>query len=302
LRAQLAPNCAPIDWFSNTLPCPAGDDALDRIAANGFNHIYVGRDSLGFLIGGSDVTAAQLEEARAKAAAKGVQLHATLIGVKRDPAGANRALDTAANLSSPDRGAEGYRRILDHCSALGIRWVLDFGPPTPEDRDAYISLMQTVAPHADSLNLGISMKPHGTCLSNADLLAVVQEVAHPAFAISLDPGNVLYYTKGAESTTESLEALAPHVSTVVMKDCALTNQDDVDEYGSAGVDVLIVPGTGVVPFPEVASILAASGFTGPLLLEKMPGKTLDAIDEGFGTARAFCDEVWANAAQAQSKL
>ena len=33
-----------------------------------------------------------------------------------------------------------------------------------------------------------------TCLSNADLLEVVKEVDQPGFGISLDPGNVVYYT------------------------------------------------------------------------------------------------------------
>ena len=61
-------------------------------------------------------------------------------GVKREPLGANRALDTDANLASADGGAEGYRRILEHCSALGMKWVLDFGPPTPQDHDAYVRL------------------------------------------------------------------------------------------------------------------------------------------------------------------
>ena len=109
------------------------------MAANGFSHVYVGRDSLnGFSIGDAGVSDAMLADARAAAEAKGLTLHATLIGVKREPLGANRALDTDANLASADGGAEGYRRILEHCSALGMKWVLDFGPPTPQDHDAYV--------------------------------------------------------------------------------------------------------------------------------------------------------------------
>ena len=281
----------------------AGNDALDRVKENGFSLVYVGRDSLGFSIGGADVTARQLGTARLTAEAKGLALYATLIGVKREPLGPNRALDTVANLSAADGGAAGYRRILDHCKALGMRWVLDFGPPTPDDHDAYVSLMRAVAPHAAALSLGISMKPHGTCLSNADLLGVVKEVDHPAFKISLDPGNVMYYTRGAESPTAGLDELAPFVSTVVMKDCALTGDSQLDEYGSEGVDVLIVPGTGLVPFAEVASILlAAGGFSGPLLLEKVPGTTLDEIDAGFRRGRDFCHTIWTTASGGESKL
>jgi sugar phosphate isomerase/epimerase len=161
----------------------SGDEALTRIAENGFEQVYVGRDSLGFRIGATDVTAAQLGEASADAERKGLGLHATLIG---------------GSLGDDDGGVADYHRILTHCEALGMRWVLDFGPPTPEDHKGYISLMKAVAPRAAELGLGISMKPHGTCLSNADLLQVVQEVQHPAFGIALDPGNVVYYTEGAE--------------------------------------------------------------------------------------------------------
>lgn len=59
-----------------------------------------------------------------------------------------------------------------------------------------------------------------------------------------DPGNVLYYTEGSEDPMAGLEALVPHVSTVVMKDCAVMTQAERflgkrDEYGTAGVDVLV---------------------------------------------------------------
>ena len=48
-----------------------------------------------------------------------------------------------------------------------------------------------LAPYAEAHGLGISMKPHGTCLTNSDLLAVHAAVGHPAFGICMDPGNIL---------------------------------------------------------------------------------------------------------------
>ena len=91
------------------------------------------------------------------------------------------------------------------------------------------------------------MKPHGTCLTNSDLLAVHAAVGHPAFGICMDPGNILCapplprfyslwrrlcppdfddcgcadYTKGEALPTDGLDSLAPCVSAVVMKDCVL---------------------------------------------------------------------------------
>ena len=163
----------------------------------------------------------------------------------------------------------------------------------------------------------------------------------PGFGISLDPGNVVYYTHrhvdgeepvrnhsllsaaevwsesacvqlrgcaqmGGEDPVDGLKELAPFVTTVVMKDCALTEAEAIDEYGaslmcahsrepglhnlsprglggvgSGGVDVLIVPGTGTVDFDTVMRRLYEGGFDGPLLLEKVPGKTLPEIDANF---------------------
>ena len=64
------------------------------------------------------------------------------------------------------------------------------------------------------------------------------------------------------------------------------------------MDVLIVPGTGVVDFRSVAAILSQGGFSGPLLLEKVPGVTLEEIDDGFTQGRAFCRAVWGGGADA----
>ena len=64
------------------------------------------------------------------------------------------------------------------------------------------------------------------------------------------------------------------------------------------MDVLIVPGTGGVDFRSVAAILSQGGFSGPLLLEKVPGVTLEEIDDGFTQGRAFCRAVWGGGADA----
>lgn len=47
------------------------------------------------------------------------------------------------------------------------------------------------------------------------------------------------------------------------------------------MDVLIVPGSGVVQFDAVMRLLYKENFDGPLLLEKVPGRTLEEIDSNF---------------------
>eukprot|EP01047_Picozoa_sp_COSAG01_P029501 COSAG01_NODE_2025_length_8604_cov_16.296296_13_plen_85_part_00 len=56
------------------------------------------------------------------------------------------------------------------------------------------------------------------------------------------------------------------------------------------VDVLVVPGTGVVRFEPLLAALAQVGFSGPLCIEKVPGRSLAAIDANFAKAKAFVEQ------------
>ena len=90
-----------------------------------------------------------------------------------------------------------------------------------------------------------------------------------------------------------------------MKDCVLNPDSPTDETYEvdAGrplpkVDVLVLPGTGSVDFATLFDVLLspAVGYTGPLLLEKVPGRTLATIDAHFARAKQFAEQVVAQAA------
>jgi sugar phosphate isomerase/epimerase len=213
---------------------PANDlpalEALQRIAASPahYNDVYLGGTEISQLIGAEfgseEVELRRVQAARRRIEAMGLRVRATLIGSKVEPLGA--AL------------AQGRRRV-EQAAALGLRIIIDFGPSgdgtEQEVLHKYIDYMKQLAPHAQSHGIGISMKPHGTLLTNAALIEVHKAVDHPGFGICMDPGNVLFYTKVRRSRAaqelddlqleaaelNDLQELAPRVTCVVMKDCAL---------------------------------------------------------------------------------
>lgn len=197
--------------------------ALERIAASsaGFANVYMGggeiADLIGAPFGSAEVDMARLADARRRAEAMGLRIQATLVGSRVEP--------------FAEAVAEGKRRI-EQAAALGLRIIVDFGPTGEGSEEdvlrKYVILMRQLAPHAESFGVGISMKPHGTLLTNKSLIEIHKAVGHPAFGICMDPGNILYYTKGKSLPTDGLEELAPCVSCVVMKDCVL-NPDSPQE-------------------------------------------------------------------------
>lgn len=163
-----------------------------------------------------------------------------------------------------------YKQLVDHAVALGAAWLLDLGTSQEAYLGRYVALMKQVAPYAAQAGIGISVKPHGGITRTSDdLIALCGEVNHPAFRVCYDPGNLIYYTQGAEQPTDHVSRVAPLVTTAIIKDCIVRN----------GVpDVMITPGEGWVDFYGVLSGLVKAGFRGPLYLETVGGETIEEID------------------------
>jgi sugar phosphate isomerase/epimerase len=134
-----------------------------------------------------------------------------------------------------------YKQLVDHAVTLGAAWLLDLGTSQEVYLGRYVALMKQVAPYAALAGIGISVKPHGGITRTSDdLITLCSQVNHPAFRVCYDPGNLIYYTQGA--------------------------------------DVMITPGEGWVDFYGVLSGLVGSGFRGPLYLETVGGETIDEIE------------------------
>ena len=202
-----------------------------------------------------------------------------------DDAGLNPSMLIAkADLEAGiDEAVRRYRRVIDHASSLGARWLLDMGTGVPEYYQPYYELMRRVAPYAESCGVGISLKPHGgLTLTAKDLMQAHREVGHPAFGISFDPGNIIYYTKGAERPETYVAEVAPVVTTAMIKDCIVRDGQP---------DVLITPGEGWVDFHAVISGLCRGGFAGPLYVECVGGTEVNQIVDNLRATRLFVADI-----------
>lgn len=169
-----------------------------------------------------------------------------------------------------DKAVDDYKRLIDNAAALGALWILELGTSRQKEYEDYPKLMRQTASHAEAAGVGISLKPHGgISLTATELLELHGEVDHPSFSISYDPGNIIYYTKGEVRPESEAEIVAPVVSTLIIKDCAL----DGDKP-----DVMVTPGDGLVDFPFVLGKLQAGGFVGPMYVECVGSSEPDGAD------------------------
>ena len=178
-----------------------------------------------------------------------------------------------------------YKRLVDHAVTLGAAWLLDLGTGQEAYLGRYVALMKQLAPYAALAGIGISVKPHGGITRTSDDLVVLcSEVNHPAFRVCYDPGNLIYYTQGAEQPTDHISRVAPLVTTAIIKDCLVRG----------GVpDVMITPGEGWVDFYGVLAGLVEAGYRGPLYLECVGGETIDEIDRNVQGTWHYIAEILA---------
>jgi sugar phosphate isomerase/epimerase len=185
----------------------------------------------------------------------------------------------------PEPAIAAYKQLVDHAATLGATWLLDTGTSQEAYLGRYVALMRQVAPYAALAGIRISVKPHGGITRTSDdLIALCGQVNHPAFRVCYDPGNLIYYTQGAEQPTDHVSRVAPLVTTAIIKDCIVRN----------GVpDLMITPGEGWVDFHGVLSGLVEAGFRGPLYLETVGGETIEEIDRNVQGSWHFVAEILA---------
>lgn len=172
-----------------------------------------------------------------------------------------------------------HRRLIDAAAALGASWLLNGGTENPGQYEAYQTIMRETAPYAAGKGITIVLKPHGGIgLTGRDLARVVESVGSPAFKICYDPGNIIYYTKGAVRPETDVLDVAEHVAVCIIKDCIVRDGQP---------DVWILPGEGWVDFPRVLGLLKGAGFAGPLYVECLGGSEWDDIN-----ARALRTRKW----------
>ncbi len=195
----------------------------------------------------------------------------------RDAGLALRMVPCSVPIDRGHDGAVNYVRVLArHAERLGVRVLLEMGSNHPEKYDAYFAVMRDAAPAAADHGVTIALKPHGGLSTTADdCLRAIERVDHPAYRLTYDPGNLLYYA--GESPVPALARLRPYVVAVCLK----------DETGGNGPDraVDLVPGDGDVDFPTIIKALLDTGFDGPAIVETLGPGSVEEVDAH--AARAF---------------
>lgn len=180
---------------------------------------------------------------------------------------------------------------LDLCAALGMPLLQAAGPwPFVADHgrkpemawygevEHFLALLERAGPAAIERGVTIVLKPHrGATATGADLLDVIRRVGSVAVRACWDAGNVHYY-EGIDPG-EDLESsgVAPFVRSVCIKDHA----------GPVEHPHFPIPGDGDIDHVRLLSILAAQGFRGPLLVERVDQPDAAASDKALVRAHSF---------------
>ena len=120
-----------------------------------------------------------------------------------------------------------------------------------------------------------------------NLLETYSRVDHPAFGISFDPGNIIYYTMGERRPEADVGAVADKVTTVIIKDCVVENGKP---------DVMVTAGDGLVDFPLVLGPLLEAGFDGPMYVECVGRSEPDEVDADLAFTRGYTAGILASLA------
>ena len=178
-----------------------------------------------------------------------------------------------------DAATDDYKRLIDNAAALKCEWILELGTGKEEHYGDYPKLMSAVADHAQTAGIGISLKPHGgISLTAQELIDLHNQVNHPAFRISYDPGNIIYYTKGAVRPEDEVEQVTSRTSTLIIKDCSLEGDQP---------NVMVTAGDGLVDFPFVIGKMREGGFRGPMYVECVGSTEPDDIHADLKRTQAF---------------
>jgi sugar phosphate isomerase/epimerase len=175
-----------------------------------------------------------------------------------------------------DESVAYVRRLVRHAERLGVKFLLEMGSSHPERYESYFAVMREAASAGADHGVTIALKPHGGLSTTSDdCLRAIETVDHPAYRLTFDPGNLLYYA--GEAPEPALLKLRPFVVAVCIK----------DETGGSGPNraVDLTPGEGDVDFPTIITTLRTTGFQGPAIVETLAKGTVEEVNDH--AARAF---------------
>lgn len=181
-----------------------------------------------------------------------------------------------------DEFVAAWEQEIEIAEQVGARFIFAGAPREAGDWDRYVAVTRRAADIAQLRGRTLMVKPHGGLVNNArDCLRLTQRVDHPAFRISYDPGNVLYYT--GDDPYAGLAELAPYVVHLCVKDCV--------RGGTPEKSVDVPPGKGDIDFRRFFGILRDGGFSGHGIVETLGEGTLEEVNRQAREAADFIRDV-----------
>lgn len=173
-----------------------------------------------------------------------------------------------------DASAARLRGEIERARWLGLDYIVLLGTEDESLYEKWFAAVGRCLDCAEENGVTLLLKPHGGLSALAeDLLRAADRLDHPSFGICYDPGNIYYYT--GERAEDDLPKVAAQVRAVCIK----------DEVGGKHGEVEITPGTGVVDFGRIFSILSGAGFSGPCWVECVGGESLAEVNAEAKKAR-----------------
>ncbi|NTS40421.1 sugar phosphate isomerase/epimerase [Flavisolibacter sp. BT320] len=170
-------------------------------------------------------------------------------------------LGSSATLHFPE-GAErtkhlsDAKRFIDLAQNLHCPYVRVFPNNFPKDQEKAVTLqliidgLKTLGDYAKEKNVTVLLETHGDVVWTADLVAIMQGVAHPAVGLIWDISNMWTVTK--EDPAEAYQQLEPYIRHTHIKDAKWVD-------GKLQYTLL---GQGDVPILKAITVLAKGGYKG----------------------------------------
>jgi L-ribulose-5-phosphate 3-epimerase len=158
------------------------------------------------------------------------------------------------------------REGLEH-GIRAVRWAAAFGIPIvntavgghaskEESEQAFLANVRELADAAEEAGMIVALEIHGDIMaSGRKTLPLLEKIGRESVKVNYDTANVEFYS--GDKAVDDLEAIAPHLAHVHLKDTA----------GGKGVWDFGAIGSGSVDFARVLDILDQAGYRGPLSVE-----------------------------------
>ncbi|GIP33300.1 sugar phosphate isomerase/epimerase [Paenibacillus sp. J2TS4] len=180
----------------------------------------------------------------------------------------------STNQLAPGQTLERARIRFETARALGVKELLSLGTwgyrqfpdvPVPEEElarlnERFVSRFQEIAELAERYRILVTIKPHtGNTATAAHMKQTLEAIGSEYIQGSYDPGNVHYY-EGIRAE-EDMPLIADRLQSFIVK----------DHRGARSNLDFPIPGDGEVRFVELFGQLKQSGFTGPVIVERVDG-------------------------------